>query len=522
MKIIRIAGIAVLMSAFLFIFDSCTKNFEEINTDPDNPTLDKSAPDMLLTDAIEVLTDRVHEIFTGEEMGNGWVQQHAKVQYTDEDRYIYRTSVVNAAWTSLYANSGMDVQALYNVGVDRQHENYQGVALVLKAYIASLITDLWGPVPYTQAWTGSTNLSPAYDDQETIYRDLMVKLEEANALLDPAGDPISGDILYNGDIMKWKKFCNSLKLRLLLRMSEKDKDFVTTEMKKIVGTPGTYPIFEGNEDNAALQYLGSAPNNHPWNENRKTRDDHRVSITMTDQMWTLSPYVDWRICLYAEPSDNNTFEGIPNGLTSSQAASYNGNGIKNTSKVGVYFTAYPSSPDNPMPPGMLMSFAELKFILAEAAHKTYIDGGDEAAGVYYIEGIVGSYNQFGDALVEAVAHTAGIHGGVPDTWDADSLALDFIANETFGWDAGAAMELIGKQKWAAMYDQGLQSFIEWRRIGYPVLTPAAEGMNDGKIPVRFPYPTDEYARNPSNVNAGTALLGGPDDLNTRVWWDVTP
>jgi hypothetical protein len=174
-----------------------------------------------------------------------------------------------------------------------------------------------------------------------------------------------------------------------------------------------------------------------------------------------------------------------------------------------------------MPPGMLMSFAELKFILAEAAHKGYIDGGDVKAGEYYLEGIVTSYNQFGDALVEAVAHTASIHGGVPETWTADSLALDFIANENFGWNADNAMELIGKQKWAAMYDQGLQSFIEWRRIGYPVLTPAVEGMNDGKIPVRFPYPTDEYARNPSNTNAAvTDLLGGPDDLNTRVWWDV--
>jgi hypothetical protein len=513
MKIIQKAGIAVLISAFLFILGSCTKDFEEINTDPDNPTLDKAAPDMLLTDAVEVLSDRVQEIFTGEEMGNCWVQHQAKVQYTDEDRYIYRTSVVNAAWTSLYANSGMDVQALYDVAVASQHENYQGVALVMKAYIASLITDLWGPVPYTNAWTGSTNLSPEYDSQEAIYRDLIVKLEEANTLLDPDGDAISGDILYNGDIMKWKKFANSLKLRLLLRMSGRDGAFATAEMGKIIDGPATYPIFESNDDNAALAYLGSAPNNHPWHENRKTRDDHRVSITLTDQMWTNSPYVDWRVCLYSEPSGNNTFEGIPNGLTSSQAASYNENGIKNTSKVGTYFTTATC-------PGMLMSFAELKFILAEAAHKGYIGGGDADAGVYYNDGIIASYNQFGSALVDAVANTAGIHGGVPDSWDADTLALDFIANDVWGWDAGNAMELIGHQKWAAMFDQGLQAYIEWRRIGFPVLTPAAEGMNNGKIPIRFPYPTDEYARNPSNLDAGVGLLGGPDDLNTPVWWDV--
>jgi len=442
-------------------------------------------------------------------MGNCWVQQHAKVQYTDEDRYIYRTSVVNAAWTSLYANSGMDVQALYDVAVDRQHENYQGVALVLRAYIASLITDLWGPAPYSQAWTGSANLSPAYDTQEAIYRDIMVKLEEANALLDDSedGDPISGDILYNNNITNWKKFANSLKLRLLLRMSGKDAGFATTEMTKILADPGTYPIFESNEDNAALQYLGSFPNNHPWNENRKTRDDHRVSKTIIDIQWTNSPYVDWRICLYADLDGNNTYEGMPNGLTSSQAGNYNGGGIKYTSKVGAFFTAAEA-------PGMLMSFAELKFILAEAAHKGFISGD---AGVYYLEGIMTSYAQYGDDLISAVDHNLGLPS---PTWDTDSLALDFIANDVWGWDAGNAMELIATQKWVAMYDQGLQSFIEWRRLGIPVLVPAAEGMNDGKIPVRFPYPTDEYARNPSNLAAGVGLLGGPDDLNTRVWWDV--
>jgi len=335
-----------------------------------------------------------------------------------------------------------------------------------------------------------------------------VKLEEANALLDPEGASISGDILFNNNIWQWKKFANSLKLRLLLRMSGRDASFVTTEMGKIIADADKYPIFESNADNAALHYLGSAPNNHPWNENRKTRDDHRVSKTLTDQMWTNSPYVDWRITLYAELSGNNDYEGIPNGLTSSQAASYNENGIKFTSKVGVYFTAATA-------PGMLMSFAELKFILAEAAYKGYISGD---AGAYYIEGIMASYNQYGDDLVSAVDHIFGLPS---PTWDADSLALDFIAGDVFGWDAGNAMALIGTQKWAAMYDQGLQAFIEWRRIGYPVLTPAVEGMNDGKIPVRYPYPTDEYARNPSNVQAAISdLLGGPDDLNTRVWWDV--
>jgi hypothetical protein len=507
MKIIRIVGIAAVLVVFLFIFDSCTKNFEDINTDPNNAGLDKASPDMLLTSAIESVTDRVHEIFLGEEMGDCWVQHQAKVQYTDEDRYIYRISVVNATWASFYAANGMDVQTLYNIAVLKQNDNYKGVAIVLKVYISSVLTDLFGPVPYSQAWIGTANTLPAYDSQESIYRDMIAKLDTANTLLTVGGAAIGGDILFNNNILKWKKFANSLSLRLILRMSGRDEAFATEQITKIMADPVKYPIFESNADNAALQYLGSAPNNNPINENRKTRDDHRVSKTIIDQMWWNSPNVDWRLAIYANLDATGNYDGLPNGLTSSEAASYNGNGLKNTSKLGDYFTAATS-------PGMLMSYAELQFILAEAAFKNYFQGDAEA---YYYAGIYGSYDQYGDDLVTAVDNNIGLPS---PSWTSDSLAADFIAKDNFAWDASKAMELIGNQKWVATFDQGLQAWFEWRRIGYPVLTPAVAGMDDGKIPVRVPYPTDEAARNPTSLAAGVTLLGGPDDLNTRVWWDL--
>jgi hypothetical protein len=162
---------------------------------------------------------------------------------------------------------------------------------------------------------------------------------------------------------------------------------------------------------------------------------------------------------------------------------------------------------------MLMSYAELQFILAEAAVKGYIPGGNTEAEKYYYAGIYGSYAQFGDDLVAAVDNV----GLLPMAGaTSDSLAADFIANDNWGWDPANALELIGTQRWAATFDQGLQSFIEWRRSGYPVLTPAEDGSNSGKIPVRYPYPTDEAARNPTSLQAGIGLLGGADDLNTRV------
>lgn len=523
MKKTRIAGIVVVLAAFLFIFNSCKKDFETINQDPNNAGLDKAAPDMLLTSAIESMTDRVHETFLGEEMGNCWAQHEAKVQYTDEDRYIYRTSVVNTTWASFYAANGMDVETLYNIAVKKQHKNYQGVALVLKSYITSVLTDLFGPIPYSQAWTGVENTLPGYDTQESIYRDLIAKLESANTLLDPAGDAIGGDILFGNDITKWKKFANSLRMRLLLRMSGQDATLATTEFTKMVGNP-LYPIFESNADNAALQYLGSAPNNNPMNENRKTRDDHRVSLTLVDMMWNNSPNLDYRICIYADKDDNSTFEGMPNGLTSSEALAYNGNGIKFTSKVGKYFTSihdktnFPnvSIADGKTAIGMLMSYSELQFILAEAALKGYFPG---TASDYYYAGIYGSYDQFGEYLVQAAKD--GGYLPAASNWTTDSLAADYIATDIYGWDAANGMELIATQRWAATYDQGLQSWFEYRRTGYPVLT-ALLTNNGGKVPVRVPYPTDEAARNPTSLEAGRALLGGADDLNTRVWWDVTP
>ncbi|HNY02564.1 MAG TPA: SusD/RagB family nutrient-binding outer membrane lipoprotein [Bacteroidales bacterium] len=512
---------AYIISAALFLglitLYSCTKDFEDINTDPNNPSIEQAAPDMLLTSTIKAMTDRVHEIFLGHEMGSCWAQQMAKVQYTDEDRYIPRASVINNSWRSFYSASGMDAQTILKVG----HDNYKGVALVLHCYISSVLTDLFGPIPYTQAWKGDEYLLPAFDSQETVYRDMIAKLEEANGLLNPDGQAINGDILYKNDISKWKKFANSLRLRLLLRMSARDGQFVATEMKKMLADPTTYPIFESSADNAALQYLGAAPNNNPINENRKTRDDHRVSKNFVDLL--VNTYGDYRIMVFANPDALGTFDGIPNGLTSALAAAYNGNGLANTSKIGDYFSAATA-------PGQLMSYAELQFILAEAAVRNYIDGGMAQAKTYYVAGITGSFDQYRTPLQAIFTENAGgNYGGlsIPDGYTVDDEIAFHTTDATAPsyFDEGSitkadALKLIAEERYIATFDQGLQSWFEWRRSGFPVLTPAQYGENGGKIPIRVNFPSDEYATNPGSVAAAKNLLGGPDDLNTPVWWDT--
>lgn len=507
----------LIVFAISLVLQSCTKDFDKINNNPNVPALELAAPNMLLPNAIESMTDRVFEIFLGHEMGNCWVQHMAKVQYTDEDRYVPRPAVINNTWSSFYAANGMDIALLLKIANNKGYDNYKGVALVLQAYVTSVLTDLFGPVPYTEAWRSAAAdggiLSPAYDDQETIYRALIANLAEANDLLGTGSDAVEGDLLYGGDTDAWKKFANSLRMRLLLRMSDRDAAFVTTELSAMYGN-ADFPVFESNADNAQLIYLGSAPNNNPINENRKTRDDHRVSLAVVDVMWNNSPNMDYRLALYAQNlgAGGGYFNGLPNGLTSAKAAAYQGNGLATTSKLGAYFAAAQS-------PGVLMNYSEVCFILSEAALKGLIPGGEALAEAQYEEAITASYLQYGAALVSAVPAA-----WKPANWTADSLAADFYANDNWTWDAtyttAEKMELIGTQKWLAMFDQGLQSWFEWRRIGYPVLTPAEDGLNGGLIPVRVSYPTDEAGRNPTNLAAGVALLGGADNLNSRVWWDT--
>jgi hypothetical protein len=519
-KISKLFTIAALVLGLITLF-SCTKDFEKINTDPDNPNLSQAAPDMILTNSTEMLVDRVHEIFLGHEMGSCWVQHMAKVQYTDEDRYIYRPSVVNTSWRAFYAGPGECYTTLYSIG----NPNYKGVALVLRCYLTSVVTDLWGPVPYTTAWQGVGNLLPAYEDQESIYRLIIAQLDSANSFyLNPdAPEGIAGDILYGNDILLWKKFANSLKIRLLMRMSDRDPAFVTTELTKMIADPATYPIFESDADNASLAYLGSAPNNNPINENRKTRDDHRVSEHFINMM--NNKYYDYRVMVFANPSaGTDAFVGMPNGLTSADAAAFNGGGLANTSKMGDFFVEATA-------PGQLLVFAEVNFYLAEAAVKGYIPGGLLKAKEYYDAGVTASFNQYRDWLQGIFdAYADGAYGGlsIPAGYTVDQELNYHIGDPTAPayFDAAIistedALQKIGDQRYIAQFDQGLQAWFDWRRTGYPndIVAPPAS-MNGGKVPVRVPYPSDEYATNPTSLNAGIGLLGGADDLNTRVWWDM--
>lgn len=509
MKKILIKGLFAL-SLTAVMTTSCTKDFEQINTDPNTAPVELAAPNYLLTNAIEAMTDRLQGVGVGHEIGSCWVQHMAKVQYTDEDRYLPRVSTINILWSSLYATSGNDIDAMLSAALGQENTSYEGIAIVLRSYVVAALTDMYGDVPFDEAWkTGEGIASPAYTAQADIYVSLLADLDYANSILDPAADDVDGDILYGGNVLAWKKFANSLRMRLLLRQSAKVDP--STDMKAMLADPAKYPLFDSNGEQAELQYLADSPNNSPLVENRKTRDDHRVSKTYIDYAYV--DHTDWdsRVFAFAEPTDGTgDLAGLPNGLTSAKAGAYNGGGLLNTSAMGKYFTTG-------TPTGVLMSYVELQFILAEAAHKGFIDGGEIAAKGYYDEAIIQSFMYYKDQI------TAGLENvyGFTPTFGDDNAGTDVIYWHLKGsdwvYDAANADYLIGMQKWASMFDQGLQAWIEYNRTGYPVLVAGEDAVLD-EVPSRLTYPLDEYSRNSTNVNAAVGSLSGGDKLTSKVWW----
>ncbi|MCF6366278.1 MAG: SusD/RagB family nutrient-binding outer membrane lipoprotein [Bacteroidales bacterium] len=466
----KIIVFTLFLSSLLFS-TSCDKNFETINTDPNNPTEIESG--LLIADALRNTGNVLYSTFVGGDMGSCWSQQWAKVQYNDEERYIPRESVIGMVWDGLYEDLASDANIMYKLAVAEENTNMQGVALTMKAYAFSLLTDLYGDVPFTEALsTDDGILSPAYDTQSDVYTGILTMLDDANTLF-TVGEGIvnsSSDLMYNGDYMKWQKFANTLKFRVLMRMSSVSD--VSAQLADVL----TRPVFTSSSDEAKLPYLNSYPNANPIYETIifGVRDEFKVSDVLVNM---LAGDNDPRLMVYAQPNDDGDYRGKPAGIFNVPNAEYDYN---NVSPVGERYL-------DPELPAYFLSYAEFMFLKAEAAQKGYISG---TTADFFNAGVTASMNENGISTF--------------------SMPILSVTEAT-------ALEQIGNQKWLALYCQGVEAWTEWRRTGYPVLTPAIEGAID-EIPSRYTYPSSEQSLNATNYTNAVANQGA-DLLTTKVWWN---
>lgn len=469
-----------LIAILALSLSSCSKELDKININPN--VTENAQPDYILTGAIKNTVDMYWGTTNNMNSSLLFTQQFAKVQYTEEERFIYSGNSFTSLWSTGYTQGVSAFNTLIKLGDAAGNPNYRGVGLVLRSWVFLLLTDAYGDVPYSQAGQLKQFVTPVYDKQKDIYFSLLDDLKAAGTVLDPAGKAIGGDVIYNGNILRWKKLANSLRLRIALRISDREPGKAKQIIDEIQA--GNNLLLSEKADIAQLIYQNS-PQQNPISAQFETREDYRVSKTIIDKLTELN---DPRLAIYANKTQNPSaagYVGLPNGLDNDGA---NAIGLANVSRPGAYFL-------QPLAPAVIFSYSELLFDRAEAAARGFTT---ENAAALYQQAIRASFAQYNLS---------------------DDAATAYLAQPAVQYDATNFKKSIGEQKWLALYGQGLEAWAERRRLDYPVLKASVKTVLDGQIPVRFIYPGTEQSLNGNSYKNAVASQG-PDLLTTKLWFDV--
>lgn len=464
---------AVAATAFVAVAaGACDQGLTDLNRNPNAP--DFATPEQLFPNAVEASVSRVFGSGLHMDLTALLVQHYAEHEYQTEDLYQIGDGAVSGHWSSFYIGPLQDFQETIEQGVEAGRPNVAAVGTIMQQWTFHVMTDLWGDIGYSDALRGrdpSAGNTPKLDPQAVVYDGILAALKKAHSDLDPSAFALTrSDLIYKGDISKWQKFANSLRLRVAMRLSEVDPDRARVEFTEALAAG----VFTSNADNAKLTYVNDEINVHPIYAYERSRNDHSVSATMID---TLKAFSDPRLPIYAKPNTAGEYRGTPNGVNKVQP-------IDSVSRIGHHFSKADAS-------AVIMSYAEVLFLQAEAAERGWI-AGDPAS--LYAQAITAAMQDLGIEQAEIDAY----------------LAQPKVAYN--------GLESIGLQKWIALYGNGPEAYAEWRRTGYPALTPGPDAENGGLIPVRLPYPISEARRNGANLQEAIDRQGGAT-LNHPLWWD---
>ncbi|WP_346238298.1 SusD/RagB family nutrient-binding outer membrane lipoprotein [Niabella insulamsoli] len=492
---------------------SCTRNFDKINTDPNSIT-NVSAHQLLAPALRSTLS---YCMIRNRNFNNELMQVTVNISDADNAvfRYDFRNTFSDYLWNGLFSEL-TNFKDMYYVAMGdstNPQKSYMGIALIMQAHLYSLLTDTYGDIPFTEANSARKEFGdikePAFDRQKDIYMGLFSKLDLANELLgsNQAID-VQSDPVFHGNVEKWRRFGNSLYLRLLLRVSGKSEVSATVvgKIKEMIDTnPANYPIMEDNDDSAILRWMGASYVS-PYSSNVRAQDfrDPALCSFFIDYLWAWKdPRLD---------GDNYGVDGINRWGIAKSGGLYSGvpSGYAQGDDIqkGSYFYAIDQTVEGRNPPartlqnepmtGMIMNYAETQFILAEAALKGWISGSAES---YYKKGAENSITLW-----------------LPE-WNQDIDS--YLTTAGMQWNDAASqsdlMEKIHLQKYYALFLTDLQQWFEYRRTGHPVLPKGAGLQNGGVMPGRMVYPVYVQSTNPTNYRLAVDAQG-PDIISTQVWW----
>jgi len=464
----------------LLLVVGCTKDFEEINTNTNDPVTVQ--PSLLLRQVIYDFGEQMsYEGFTA---GNLLGQYSTALDFNLFDRHDLKSPQLGGnPWPIFYQNL-RDNEIILNLSQENAaYAVYEGPARIMKAYMAAGLTDLFGDVPYSEAFKGDTQtVTPAYDTQESIYMDeggIFDNLDKGILAIQNYSGTIAleGDILFNGDLDGWIRFANSLKIKYLMRVSEKID--VAAQLQSIF-TEGNF--IDQNSDNAIFNFTDGEPNSFRLAQLRVGDfNNYVLSETMEEILTDLN---DPRIAQLYQPFGNSTngeYNGLLNGIDASAGVS-----LADYSLLGNIFRENTGLLD-----ANFMTSMETHFLLAEAAQKGFITADTE---MLYNTGITQAFAYWQVEL------------------PTDYLAVDAALNN------GDALENIITQKWIANSINGYEGWIEYRRTGFPQLKTISASLNNNLIPIRMPYPAEEEALNNANYTEASSNTES-NSINVPVWWD---
>lgn len=473
------------------ILGGCTGDFEKRNINPNAPD---EVPVATLLPKVIIETAKIQDMRTA----GFYVRFFAQNSYIVEDRYRFPDNDLLSLWEGNYIRILKNAKIIKEKSTSVGNLNMQAIAEIMSVNAFHTLTDVYGDIPYSEALLSEEGVTnPHYDKQELIYPDLLVRLEKANVLLKEENGKIDGDILFDGDYLKWKQYCNSLILRIAMRMSNVEPQLARETIERILSNSADCPVIQSNEDNIRLKWAGISPYREPWAQEYISGIDgsnHAVSKEMMDYLLS---FEDPRLLAYARPAKvDGTYVGAVNGPVVGEEQNRD-----QVSRIGIFYTT------NEAGYTKLITYSEVCFILAEAAERGW-NVRKSASDMYY----------------------AGIKASLAYNEIGTDDALAFCKSDKIAYLPGNVdrnLYNIALQKWVSLYLQGLQGWAECRRTDVPLLKPVPGTLypeKHNRIPFRAVWPNTEDMYNNENYTKAkqdAGIIGDADQLwGKQLWWDT--
>lgn len=481
-KLTTVASLAVSL-----MLGGCTSNFDEINSDPD--ALEMGAPTNMLGYALrETMTRQA-----GFDATEAWAGYIVKIQYMDNYNYLPTNNTYGNKFSNCYRRVVLldDILALTEENAD-ELKNIRWASRIFKEYLWLLNTDQFGDIPYTDAnKVEDGQMKPKYDSQEIIYPAI---LENLKAIADEmaaglGSDNIGeGDFLFGGNIQRWQKFCNSLRMRAAMRIVNVAPDLAKSTIEEICQNQAAYPLLETSAENAYFYWQGSSPYFEPYYNDFRTRDEYGMSNIFVNHLKSMN---DPRISAIMQPAaTDGEYRGFENGALSAPS------NIQTISRMGVMYREDPAG----FTP--LLKSCENYFIMAEAAMRGWNVG-----------------------ISAQEAYETAVKLSMDDNGVSAADAETYLANAG-KWDN--TLERIYMEEWVALFKENCEAWSLYRRTGYPKeIRTSGEypgkfcsfGTAHNDVPFRMPYPDNEYQYNKENVEAAAAEIVD-NTWGKQMWWDT--